>query len=125
MKTSIVCALLLKLICGTVSAQQATTPADTVICTVAHIDFMPNHTQTVTVLEAYVARESHDPGVTHVELLQSITAPNHFTLLETFRDKAAYDGHIEAGYTRNFRAGIAPALGSPYDERLFRPHPVF
>ena len=101
-------------------AQQPT--PDEPIHTVTHVDFMPNHVQSVAALESYVAQEKHDPNLLHVELLQQISAPNHFTLLETFRNLRAYNAHIEAESTRRFRAQVEPALGSPFDERLFRDH---
>lgn len=89
------------------------------IHTVAHIDFMPDRlNSTLPPLRRYLAHASRDPDVARVELLQQINAPNHFTLLETLKDKRAYDAHVEATYTREFRSAIQPALGSPYDERL-------
>ena len=96
--------------------------SDEPIHTVTHVDFMPNHLASVAALEQYVAQERRDPNLLHVELLQMISAPNHFTLLETFRDRRAYETHGEAEYTRRYRAEIEPALGSPLDERLYRDH---
>ena len=94
--------------------------ADATIVAVTHVDFMPDHLQSVAALEQYVARERRDAGVVRVDLLQQEGAGNHYTLVETFRDRAAYDAHSEAEYTRRFRAGIVDALGSPFDQRLFR-----
>ncbi len=88
------------------------------IVAVVHIDFMPNHTDAVPALSAYVAHAAHDPNVLHVELFQQIGAPNHYTLVETFRSRAAYNALISEPYTISFRSLIAPALGAPYDERL-------
>ena len=117
--------LLVLLLCPVIHAAEPTaTPPDTAIYTVSHVDFLPSGLKAVSFLDAYVAQEQHDPDVVHAELLQSIEAPNHFTLIETFRNRDSYNRHLEAGYTRNFRAGIAAALGSPYDERLFHLHPV-
>ena len=123
MKQLLLIALLTGISLPRVLAQQPS-GLGTNICTVTHIDFMPNHTDAASALEAYVAREKHDIDLREVHLLQSLDHPNHFTLLETFRDGSAYDHHVESQYTRAFRALIAPTLGSPYDERLFRPYPV-
>lgn len=98
---------------------QTQQPGGPAVYTVTHVDLMPDKTAAIPTLEAYVAQERRDAGVAHVELLQSDEAPNHFTLIETFRSRAAYDSHAEAAYTRRYRAQIAPALGSPYDEKRF------
>jgi quinol monooxygenase YgiN len=88
------------------------------ITAVTHIDFMPNHLDAVPALTHYVAHASHDPNLLHIELFQQISAPNHYTLVETLRNRAAYNAHVTAAYTLKFRTTISPALGSPYDERL-------
>ena len=90
------------------------------IHTVTHIDFMPSKIGAEAALDRYLATASHDPDVVYIELLQQMSAPNHFTLLETLKNQSAYNAHVEAPYTRRFRAEIHDALGSPYDERLFR-----
>jgi quinol monooxygenase YgiN len=94
------------------------------ITAVTHIDFMPNHTDAVPALTAYVAHASHDPNLLHIELFQQISAPNHYTLIETLRNRAAYNAHVTAAYTLKFRTIISPALGSPYDERLQTQVPI-
>ena len=100
--------------------QQRVVAPDQAIHTVTHIDFMPSKTSAEAALDRYLADAAHDPDMLHIELLQQMGAPNHFTLLETLRNQAAYNAHSEAAYTRRFRAAIEDALGSPYDERLFR-----
>ena len=102
---------------GVLVSQSAAVPTE--ITAVTHVDFMPDHLHSVAALQHYVARERRDPGVVRVDLLQQEGATNHYTLVETFRDRAAYDAHEEEEYTRRFRAGIVDALGSPFDQRLF------
>ena len=97
------------------------TPAqasDRPITAVTHVDFMPGHLNAVPALSAYVAQASHDPNILHIELFQQISATNHYTLIETFRNLSAYNVHVAEPYTLKFRSIISPALGSPYDERL-------
>lgn len=101
------------------SAQQPSTTAAEAIHTVTHIDFMPSKLGAEAALAPYLAEARRDPNVVRIELLQSLSAPNHFTLLETLRNMAAYNAQGEAAYTRRFRFAIQDALGSPYDERLF------
>jgi quinol monooxygenase YgiN len=88
------------------------------ITAVTHIDFMPNHLDAVPALTHYIAQASHDPNILHIELFQQISAPNHYTLVDTFLNRAAYNAHVTASYTLKFRTIISPALGAPYDERL-------
>jgi quinol monooxygenase YgiN len=107
--------MLLALFAATIAPAQASNQP---ITAVTHVDFMPGHLDAVPALSAYVAHASHDPNILHIELFQQISATNHYTLVETFRDRAAYDAHDAAPYTLKFRSIISPALGSPYDERL-------
>jgi len=54
--------------------------------------------------------------------LQRIGAPNHFALLEAWKDKDAQAAHAGAATTKNFRDQLQSHLRSPYDER---PHLTF
>jgi quinol monooxygenase YgiN len=45
---------------------------------------------------------------------------NHFQLIEVFRDMRAFDAHVSAAHTMQFRTTLQPLLGAPYDERLYR-----
>ena len=46
--------------------------------------------------------------------------PNHFTLVEIWRDQAALEGHEVAAHARVFRDLLLPMSGSLYDQRLYR-----
>ena len=46
---------------------------------------------------------------------------NHFTIIETWQGQDAVDAHALAMGTREYRDTIQPVLGSPLDERLFKP----
>jgi quinol monooxygenase YgiN len=35
-----------------------------------------------------------------------------------WENRAAFDAHLEAEHTREFRGKLQPMLGSPFDERL-------
>jgi quinol monooxygenase YgiN len=109
--------LLLAFLFFATTLTQAQSPNEP-ITAVTHIDFMPGHVDAVPALTAYVAQASHDPNILHIELFQQISATNHYTLIETFRNPSAYNVHVAEPYTVKFRSIISPALGSPYDERL-------
>jgi quinol monooxygenase YgiN len=44
---------------------------------------------------------------------------NHFTLLEGWRDRHAFDASLMAASTRDFRQKLTPLEGALYDERLY------
>jgi quinol monooxygenase YgiN len=46
--------------------------------------------------------------------------PNHFTVVEIWADQKAYDAHVMAGHTRQFRDKLGPMSGALYDERLYK-----
>jgi quinol monooxygenase YgiN len=51
-------------------------------------------------------------------VLQQIGAPNHFTLVEGWADRGAFEAHEASAAARALRAKLQPILGSPFDERL-------
>jgi quinol monooxygenase YgiN len=51
------------------------------------------------------------------EVLQQ-DRPNHFTIIEVWQSKEAFDAHTASEHTKRFREKLAPRLGSPFDERL-------
>ena len=56
-------------------------------------------------------------GVTRYEAFQRRERPNHFALIETWRDAAARDANLAAAHTRQFREAIQPLLIAGWDER--------
>lgn len=86
---------------------------------VAHVDVLPTHAKdTIALLQDYAADSRKDAGVLRIDVLREAGRPNHFTLIELWESKAAYDAHIARDRTKAFREKLYPWLGSPYDERL-------
>jgi quinol monooxygenase YgiN len=52
-------------------------------------------------------------------VLQQTNRPNHFTVVEAWKDRNAFDAHGMAAHTRQFRDRLAPMSGALYDERLY------
>ncbi len=89
------------------------------IVTVIHVDVMPQFAGPAATLLAQLRRDSlHDSGEKNFQVLQEIGRLNHFTLVEEWSDRKAYDAHNAAPHTRQFRDQLQPMLGSPFDERL-------
>ena len=88
---------------------------------VTHVDVVPPAKEQGTALLKDLAEASAgDAGRLRFEVLQQNSRPNHFTLVEAWRDRAAYEAHIAAAHTRRFRDALLPLTGSLYDERLYR-----
>jgi len=45
---------------------------------------------------------------------------NHFTLVEAWRDRKAFDASVIAVHTKDFRQKLTPLEGALYDERLYQ-----
>jgi quinol monooxygenase YgiN len=61
-----------------------------------------------------------DTGIRRYDVLQQSSRPNHLTLVEVWRGKAALEGHEVSAHTRRFREALLPMSGSLYDQRLYR-----
>jgi len=92
---------------------------DAKLYVVTHVDLTPNYAVDGTQLLQKFASDSHkDKGVVRFELLQDLARKNHFTIVGVWENQAAFDAHLEAAHTKQFREKLQPMLGSPFDERL-------
>ena len=91
------------------------------ILVITHVDVDPQFVpQAQPLLDTFVADSLNDPGVQTFALLSQTPTLNHFQLIETFENLEAFDDHVSAQHTVDFRTGTAPFLGAPYDERLYQ-----
>ena len=60
-------------------------------------------------------------GAERCDVLQELTLPNHFTLVEVWTGRQAFEAHLATAPARLFREQLHPLLGSPFDARLHRP----
>lgn len=94
-------------------------PAGTIFV-VTHVDVIPPRKDDSLVLLKQLAADSRaDAGNLRFDVVQQTNRPNHFTVVETWRDRAAFDAHGMAAPTRRFREQLAPMSGALYDERLY------
>jgi quinol monooxygenase YgiN len=88
---------------------------------VTHADAIPPAKDDAMVLLKRLAEMSrHDDGSVRFDVLQQRSRPNHFTVVEVWRDQNALDAHVIAAHTRQFREQFQPMSGSLYDERLYQ-----
>lgn len=101
-------------------APKAQPAADTVYV-LTHVDVVPSGKDQGQELVETLAKDARgEPGNLWFDVLQQANRPNHFTLVEAWRDRNALDAHIDAAATREFRDKLKPLQGALYDERLYR-----
>jgi quinol monooxygenase YgiN len=90
------------------------------VVVVTHIDIIPNFVdQAEQLLKQFVADSRKDPGVKYFTLITWDPTTNHFQLIELFQNMRAFNAHVSAHHTVQFRQDIQPFIGAPYDERLY------
>ena len=87
-----------------------------------HVDVPPPfRDKTVPLLQQLAESSRRDAGNLRFEVQQQANRPNHFTVVEVWADTKAYDAHVMASHTRQFRDQLGPMSGALYDERLYKP----
>ncbi len=104
-------------------------------CAIAHIDFRPSFADRGAPIAAPQAAKGpsfeegeqvlrvlvaagHPPGTVDLAVLQQLDAANHFEVIGRFSSEAAYDAYLISAANLDYRRGVAPALASPYEDRL-------
>ena len=106
---------------GHALGQAASTPGGAVLV-VTHVDVIPpGQVQLREMLTTLADASRKETANMRFDVLQGVR-PNHFTVLEAWRDQRAYEAHATAAHTKTFREALQPlaADGAPYDERLYR-----
>ncbi len=92
---------------------------DSKLYVVTHVDLTPNYlADGPKLLQQFASDSRKDKGVVRFELLDDVSRKNHFTIVSVWENQAAFDAHLEANHTKQFREKLQPMLGSPFDERL-------
>src|SRR6185503_6152614 len=113
--------LLAGLLAGILFAQQKAEPQ---LHVVTYVDVYPNFAaDTAKLLQQFAADNRKDAGFVRFEALRDVARPNHFAIVEVWQSQKAYDGHMAASHTKNFRDQLQKGLGSPFDERLYNALP--
>ena len=86
------------------------------IFVITHVDVDPQFVgQALPVLDTFVSDSASDSGVQTFALLSQSPTPNHFQLIEVFANGQAFDAHVSAQHTLDFRNDLQPFIGAPYD----------
>jgi quinol monooxygenase YgiN len=87
---------------------------------VTHVDVIPPRKDDGVALLKQLAEASRkDAGNLRFDVVQQASRPNHFTVIEVWTDRKAFDAHGMAAHNRQFRERLAPMSGSLYDERIY------
>lgn len=102
------------------AAIASTSNAKETIAVVTHVDIGGTQANAPELLRQFAEASRKEQGNLRFDAVQQNTRRNHFTLLESWRNRAAFDAHASAAHTRQFREEITPATGSPMDERIYK-----
>jgi quinol monooxygenase YgiN len=102
------------------SAQQKSDPKAGPLYVVTYVDVFPNFAEdTLKAMRQFAADSRKDPGSVRFEFLRDVERTNHFSIVEVWQNRQAYEAHLNQAHSKSFREKIQPGLGSPFDERLY------
>jgi quinol monooxygenase YgiN len=111
--------LLLAMALTPILAAQAPRAQEAAIYVVSYIDVAPAASATAAGLLRQLADAGRkDDGNMRFEILQRVAPPNQFAIVAIWRDQKAYDAHMAAAHSKEFRDKIKPHLISAIDDRL-------
>ncbi len=88
---------------------------------VTHVDVPPpRKDECVALLNTLAEASRKDDGNLRYDVVQQTNRPNHFTVVEVWKSRKAFDAHAMAAHVREFRDKLTPMSGALYDERLYR-----
>ena len=91
------------------------------IYVVSHVDVPPpRKDEVIAALNPLAEQSRKGAGNLRFDVWQQTSRPNHFTVVEAWKDQKAYDARGPAAPQRQFRDKLGPMLGALYDERLYR-----
>src|SRR5579864_404376 len=113
-------AVLVLVSCGLAVQAHAQEPgARDRIYVVTHADLLgSNMPLGKKLLQQYVADSRKEKGCVRIEVYEQISRLNHHMIVEVWESQQAFDAHLAAAHTIQFRHELDPMLGGPYDERL-------
>jgi quinol monooxygenase YgiN len=91
------------------------------IYAVTHVDVIPPQKDNGVAAVKQLAEDSRKhAGNLTFDVWQQTNRPNHFTVVECWTNRKAFDAHIAAKETKAFRDKLVSMTGALYDERLYK-----
>jgi quinol monooxygenase YgiN len=88
---------------------------------ISHVDVIPpKKDDGGAALKTLADPTRKDHGNLRFDVYQQKTRPNHFTVIEVWRDASAAESHELAAHTKDFRKVLGTATGALYDQRWYR-----
>lgn len=84
-----------------------------------HADALPPASRGTDILLPLASASRTESGNVRFDVLVQPTRLNHFTLVEVWKDGRAFESHITAPHTKEFREKFLRVTGALYDERLY------
>lgn len=94
--------------------------ADNAIVVITHVDVSPDPS-VGPMLKTLAEASRRETENLRFDVLQHTMRANHFQVFESWKDRKALDAHSAAAHTRKYRDEVQRFLGSPLDERIFKP----
>jgi quinol monooxygenase YgiN len=96
-------------------------PGKDPIFAITHVDVIPPQKDSgVFALQQLADESRRHAGNLSFDVFQQTNRPNHFTLVEAWANRGAFDLHQMQKETRDFRTKLATMTGALYDERLYK-----
>jgi quinol monooxygenase YgiN len=88
---------------------------------VSHVDVIPpKKDDGIAALKSLSDPTRKDGGNLRFDVYQQKSRPNHFTVVEVWRDQKGAEAHETAAHTKQFRQVLGTATGALYDQRWYR-----
>ncbi len=84
-----------------------------------HADALPPASRGSDLVLPLGEASRREPGNVRFDVLVQPTRLNHFTLVEVWRDRRAFEVHAAAPHIKDFRERFLRVTGALYDERLY------
>jgi quinol monooxygenase YgiN len=111
--------LLLAMFLLPIASMQTAYAQDNAVYVVSYIDVAPAARGMATSLLRQLASASRkDEGNMRFDILQRTAPSNQFAIVAIWKDQRAYDAHLAASHTKEFREKIKPHLISAIDDRV-------
>jgi quinol monooxygenase YgiN len=111
---------------GFAQAARAEEASDATVYVVAYIEVMPPSTgEAITLLRQYREASRKEAGNARLEVLQQHGRPDHFVLVEVWRDQSAFEAHGKTMHATQWRnkPGDWGYASSRYCRRYIRGDP--
>jgi len=87
---------------------------------ITHVDVFPDP-KAAAMLTALAQASRLENGNIRFDVLIHTMRSNHFEVIETWQSQKALESHANAAHTKTFRDDLQATLGSPLDERIYKP----